>query len=1468
MSESTNPAELSTVKRALIDLRALRARVAELESRNREPMAIVGMSVRAPGGVVDVAGFAELLWSGTDAISDVPPDRWPIAEWYGEAQDAPGKMYMRRGGFLANVTDFDAEFFGIAPVEAASMDPQQRLVLELAWEALEHAGIAPSALAGTAAGVYLGIANGDYGRALFSRPDLIDPYFSSGNAYSVAAGRVAYALGLNGPAIAVDTACSSSLVALHLACQGLRHGDCDIALVGGVNLILSPEVNVNFCKAGMLARDGRCRTFDAAATGYVRGEGGGMVVVRRLRDAIATGDRILAIVRGTAINQDGRSSGLTAPNGPAQQAVVRAALEAAGVEARFIGYVEAHGTGTPLGDPVELGALATVLSEGRPASTPVAIGSVKTNIGHLEAAAGIMGVIKTVLALERHEVPPHLHLETPNPLIDWHALPIVVPTATTAWPAIEGRRLAGVSAFGFSGTNAHAILEAGPGLPIDVDRGAPGTLQLLAISARDPEALRQIADRYRRLLSNPVDSGDDFLQAVCATANTGRTHFARRLSVTATSFADLACGLEGWLKNGEAPGVMAGGRSSGAAAPRIAFLFPGQGVQYSGMGRALYDTAPAFREAFDAVDRALDPLLGRSIVPIVYPPGSDQWLVDPAAFAQPALFAFEIALAALWRSWGIAPAAVLGHSFGEYAAACVAGALSVEDAARMVVARGRLTALVPGHGAMTVIEAGAEEVDRAILADGGALSVAALNGPLNTVISGERGAVERIAADFSARGRRTTSLNVGHAFHSPLMDPILDEFEREIGVLRCAAPSMALVSTATGEPADAALLGSARYWRNHLRQPVRFAAAMSTLAGRGITHFIEIGPHPALLGMGAACIPGGTWLPSMRRDQDAWGEMLRSLQTLYVDGLEVDWSGFQSGRPVRRVALPTYPFQRRRHWIEIAKPTPREARGTWEAVSAALDREAQRGPLDLDAGSYRAKWTTLARLTEAHVMDVLRDLGAFATSSERHTLDSLLEVTGIAPIHSRLVARWLERLTAAGTLARDKMEYAATCAFDPESTAALWTEAEALFQDNRELFAYVRHCGTHLAAIVTGRESPLESLFPGGSFELATGLYERSATMRYVNGLAAAAVDAAIGAAAAGSTLRVLEVGAGTGGTTSALLPVLPAARVRYCFTDVSEAFLAHAGDRFAAFSFLEFATLDLDRDPVGQGYAAASFDVIVASNAVHAVPDLRAALDRLGRLLAPGGVLVLVESTTDMAHFDMTTGLIEGWQHFADDLRGDTPLLAADQWTAALLAAGMSAVGAWPRPGSVAEALGQHVIVAVAPGSAVPAAVASSIHISETRPAQEGAPPHTVRRQLADALVSERLAVVRDAVRAEVVRILHLDPASPPGRLDRLMDLGMDSLMAVQLRNALARALDLDGVLPATLMFDHPTIEALALYLLERIAMPIPPSGRDSGAAAPVGGPAAPGVLGIDRVTAMSEQEIEALLLERLGKP
>ena len=752
MDENTNGASsITPVKRALMEIRELKARLAAAEAARLEPIAIVGMGLRFPGGANDPESFARLLWSRTDAVSEIPGDRWAVDELYSADLDAPGKTSTRWGAFLDRVDGFDADFFGISPREAASMDPQQRILMEVSWEALENAGHAPDRLSGARGGVYIGISNSDYGRAVFAQPDQLDIYASTGNAASIAAGRLSYFLGWHGPGIAVDTACSSSLVALHLACQGLRLRECDLALAGGVNLILTPELSICFSNARMMSPDGRCKTFDAGADGYVRGEGCGVMVLRRLSDALANGDHILALVRGSAVNQDGRSGGLTVPSGPAQQAVIRAALQAAGVSANEIGYLEAHGTGTPLGDPIEIGAIGSVFSSGRDSGQPLAVGSVKTNIGHLEAAAGIAGVAKVILSLQRGTIPANLHLQTGNPLIDWTGLPITVPVEAMPWPLDGGRRLAGVSAFGFSGCNAHVILEQAPDLSPHETTGQDRPVHVLALSARDSGTLGELAQRYEAALTDDMNVAD-----ACHTANAGRSHFNTRLAVAGATISEMRRGLSTFIE-GQPNEAVATGRHDGAARPQVAFLFAGQGAQYPQMGLELYATSPAFRNALDECAAGLSPYMEPGLLEVLRD-RSDTTPINQTLYAQPVMFAFEYALAMLWRSWGIEPVAVLGHSLGEHTAACIAGILRLNDALRFVAERGRLTQLLASEGAMAAVFASHDVVANEIALAGGALTIAGYNGPEHFVVSGELDAISTMAARMQNAGVRCKPL--------------------------------------------------------------------------------------------------------------------------------------------------------------------------------------------------------------------------------------------------------------------------------------------------------------------------------------------------------------------------------------------------------------------------------------------------------------------------------------------------------------------------------------------------------------------------------------------------------------------------------------------------------------------------------------------------------------------------------------
>ncbi len=899
----------SRLRKALQALQAMRSRIDSMERERSEPIAVIGAGCRFPHAPNPDA-FWRLLRDGVDGVGPVPASRWNIDDYYDPDPNAAGKMYSRFGGFLPEVDRFDPYFFGISPREAATMDPQQRLVLEVAWESLEHAGQSADSLAGSATGVFLGICTNDY-MSLFADHTRIDTYMSTGNALSVAAGRISYLMGFHGPALMVDTACSSSLVAVHLAVQSLRSRECNLALAGGVNVILSPVPTIALSRLKALAPDGRCKAFDASANGFVRGEGCGVVVLKRLSDALAGRDHILALIRGTAVNQDGRSGGLTAPSGPAQEAVIRAALVNGGVDPAQVGYVEAHGTGTPLGDPVEIRALASVLSRGRPPGANFVLGSVKTNIGHLEAAAGIAGLIKTVLALWHSEIPPSLHFKNPSPHIAWDQTRAVVATDRLPWPRLAEPRFAGVSGFGFSGTNAHVVLEepplAAPAPP------APAK-QLLCLSAKSDASLKALAAAFaEHLAANP----DLPLASICYTAGSGRSHFAHRLALTAESTEQARSTLASYA--GGATGLLHR-TVPDYTLPKVAFLFTGQGSQRAGMGRELFDTQPVFREALLRCEAILRPHLDRPLLSVLYPSDSNS-PVDQTAYAQPALFAVEYALAELWRAWGIRPAAVLGHSVGEYVAATLAGIFDLEDALALIAARGRLMQALPPNGSMAAVAAAEALVAGYLEPYCDRLSIAAVNGPRSTVISGERTALQSVLALLEREGVRAVPLNVSHAFHSPLMNPMLDEFERTASRMDYHPPQIPLISNLTGSRAGDADIVQPAYWRRHIREAVRFSAGMETLHQEGIRIFLEVGPAPILTSMARQFLSSDDcrWLSTLRPGRQDWQQFLESLADLYMSGARLDWS--PAAAP--KVPLPASPFQRQRFWaVSQDSPSP------------------------------------------------------------------------------------------------------------------------------------------------------------------------------------------------------------------------------------------------------------------------------------------------------------------------------------------------------------------------------------------------------------------------------------------------------------------------------------------------------------------------------------------------------------------
>ena len=890
-------------------------RVGQNREAKNEPIAIIGIGCRFPGAN-DPAAFWQLLRDGVDAIREVPADRFDLHEFYDPDPLIPGKMNTRWGGFLEHVDQFDPNFFGISPREASRMDPQQRLLLEVTWEAVQDAGQVPERLAGTQTGVFIGIATNDYGRLQWNDLERIDAYAGTGNATSIAANRISYTFDFRGPSLAIDTACSSSLVAVHLACSSLRNGESSLALAGGVNLILSPAIAIGFTKAGAMAPDGRCKAFDARANGYVRSEGAGVVVLKGLSKALADGDPIYAVIRGSAVNQDGRSNGLMAPNSLAQEAVLREAYRQAAVSPGKVQYVEAHGTGTLLGDPIEAKALGAVLGVERPPGRRCALGSAKTNLGHLEAAAGIAGLIKVALALRHREIPPSLYFEKPNPHIPFDELPLRIQTTLSPWPAESGPALAGVSSFGFGGTNAHVVLEEAPpgiiGMP-EAEREI-GT-HLLPLSARSPEALKSLARAYQNFLATPESAAS--LPDICYTASVRLSHHEHRLAVTGNSPAQLVESLEAFGLGEARPGLSSG-RKVSARRRRLVFVFPGQGGQWFGMGRRLLEQEPVFREVIERCDLAMRPYGDWSLLTELTATNAAQSRLNEIEIIQPALFAIQVALAALWCSWGIEPQAVVGHSLGEAAAAYVAGVLSFDDAVRVICHRSRLVKRTIGQGAMAAVELSIEEARRVLAGSEDRVSIAASNSPTSTVLSGDPAALDAILDQLQRRDIFCRRVKVDFASHSPQMEPLCADLLQALEGLQPRAESVPIYSTVTGQAGHGPEFGPL-YWAWNMREPVLFSTVVQRLVEEGHDIFLEISPHPILL---SAMQQGfhhfgqeGVVLPSMRREEDERTVLLGSLGALYTLGYPVDWNLIYptAGRCVR---LPIYPWQRERYWLE------------------------------------------------------------------------------------------------------------------------------------------------------------------------------------------------------------------------------------------------------------------------------------------------------------------------------------------------------------------------------------------------------------------------------------------------------------------------------------------------------------------------------------------------------------------------
>lgn len=1550
-----------------------------------EPIAIIGMGCRFPGKTNSPEAFWKLMLDGVDAVCEVPEDRWDIRTYYHPDPAQPGKMYIRHGGFLEKIDQFEPEFFGISPREAERIDPQQRLLLEVAWEALEDAGQVTQHLAGTKTGVFVGICTPDYSVLQSKDPFSLNAYTNVGGAVSIAANRISYVFDFHGPSLSVDSACSSSLLSVHLACQSIWKGESTLALAGGASIIINPESSIGFCKASMLSQKGRCSSFDAEADGFVRGEGVGIAVLKPLSKAIADGDPIYATILATGVNQDGRTSGISLPNRVAQEDLLREVYKKAGVSPEQVQYVEAHGTGTPAGDPIECYALGNALGADRPPGNYLRIGSVKTNIGHLEGASGIAGLMKVALSTKHRQIPGNLHFKTPNPKIPFDDLRLKVQQTAQPWSDDDAPAIAGVNAFGFGGTNVHVVLKEFVQPPKVVQEIPSNQTHLLPLSARSPEALQALAQSYLELLTTKPSIS---IQDLCYTASVRRDHHPHRLALVGLSREQLIERLEAFLAGENRTGMSVGQKPTGQA-PKIVFVFSGNGPQWWAMGRQLLEEEPVFQETIQTCDRLLRQYASWSLLEELK---ADEFSsrMERTDIAQPALFALQVALMTLWRSWGIEPDATIGHSVGEVAAAYAAGVLSLEDAIRTIYHRSRVQELTAGNGKMAAVGLSVEEARHAVAEYGGHVSVASINSPKSVTLSGDSDALEQIVQSLEEKQVFCRVLRLNYAFHSHHMEPIREDLLNSLQDVQPQLTSIRFISTVTGKDVIGSELGG-QYWWNNVRQPVQFLPAVEQLIDDGYSVFLEIGPHPVLSGYISECLLGqgkqGTVLSSLRRKEDERAIMLTSLASLYTLGYPLDWNKLyvEGGRCI---PLPFYPWQRERYWngpesaklvhpllgcrlksayacweikldkhllayledhqvqgsvvfpaagyiemglaaateffgespcvienFEIQKPlvltdtspptvqvtvSPEDAsfriysrtqdgQQAWtthvtgqlrkqqpssssqkialDKIRERCDRElsqvgfyreaAIRGleygpsfqgiervfsgegeaigqlrvpdsltvefadyklhPAILDAcvqvifgvlpaqeadkdrsaylpvsieqfryyarpshqlychvclvkrGSnylnvdcsildedgnlvaeirgfrlqainfnaktddltnqlYELKWqlkplpkrellsrnsdylpsplqlaeflqpeaqrlsTQLNRpryyqeerplvdaLGSAYIVAALRQLGFSFHPGERFLASVLRERTGVLLQYEGLLNRLLAMLEDDGILKNLGSEWEVCYTPDTGDPEELWRKLAVRYSIYHAELMLLGRCGRRLAGVLTGGIEPLQIIFSDTSIGTAEHLYESGPSSRVYNTTLQAGISKIVESLPEEKTIRILEIGAGTGGTTSHLLSKLPMDRTEYVFTDVSDIFLTKAEQKYRNYPFVRYQILNIEGDPIEQGFEENSFDLIIASNVIHATRDVRKTLKNVQRLLASKGMFALLEITNPLSRtLFLIFGLLKGFWLFQDlDLRSSHPLLSEQKWMDVLKEVGFTEVAA-----------------------------------------------------------------------------------------------------------------------------------------------------------------------------------------------
>ncbi|MFN6493270.1 beta-ketoacyl synthase N-terminal-like domain-containing protein [Nostoc sp. DedQUE03] len=1385
---------------------------------NNSEIAIIAVAGRFPGAK-DIELFWQNIRDGVESISWLTDEELINSGVSVDLLNNPS--YVKASGVLEDIELFDANFFAYSAKEAELIDPQQRLFLELAWEAVEKAGYDPQTYNGLI-GVYGGVGMNRYFlNNIYSHHQLLgtfDPVqLGISNDKDFLPTRVAYKLDLTGPAVNVQTACSTSLVAVHVACQSLLNGECDIALAGGVTLCIPQKIGYLHQEGMILSPDGHCRTFDAKAQGTIAGSGAGIVVLKRLQDAISDRDYIHAIIKGSAINNDGAMKvGYTAPSASGQAAVIGEAQAIAGVDAETISYIEAHGTATPLGDPIEIAALTQAFNQTTDKKGFCAIGSLKTNLGHLDTAAGVAGLIKTVLALQHKMLPPSLHFETPNPKIDFANSPFYVNTKLTEWKTNNIPRRAGVSSFGMGGTNAHVILEEAP-LLRQGSRGAGEqgrNYQLLCLSAKSASALEKAtANLITHLKEHPeVNLGD-----VAYTLNSGRRGFNHRRMLVCQDLEDAVKGLgsnqvfTNYTEITERP---------------VVFMFPGQGSQYVNMAREIYETETVFQEQVDYCSEILQPLLGFDLRHIIYP--SDEKIdeaskqLQQTGIAQSAIFVIEYALAKLWQSWGVEAQAAIGHSIGEYVAATLAEVFSLEDALSLVAARGQMMQQLP-IGAMLSVPLSADNIQSLL---GSELSVAAINQASQCVVSGSIAAMDALQNQLAAQGIECRRLHTSHAFHSQMMEPILEAFREQVKKVTLNPPKLPYISNLTGNWITTTQAINPEYYAQHLRSTVLFASGVEKLLAKPEQVLLEVGPGHTLATLAKRHpnkATAQTILTSVRHPQEKQSDiqfLFNTFGQLWLAGVKVDWFGFYSQDEYYHIPLPTYPFERQRYWIDPPQKTAWEnsqiptTSQLWKLLTQAGQKQASVRNAELDELNYQENRQWLDGLCTAYINSAFQQLNAFNNPQGKYYLEDLLEKHNISLRYEQLFSRWLQILVEQKQLQQQEGLFTGLVPYSSDYIHQYLEQVRTRFAGSSLVdLDLIQRCGENLAAIVTGEQEPLEIFNELVYQKENKSSYSESTLITYYNSIVRSGLEQLIKSLPSSVQLRVLEIGAGTGVTTQALLPVLPPQQTSYTFTDIGSGFLTQAQEKFKDYPFIEYRLLDIDKPPTQQGFEKYSYDVIIATNVLHATRNIDKTLHHVRSLLAPSGFLVMWEITQPKIDFDISWGLL---LKPLDDKRRSPgqPFIILDQWSEALREQDFVQVAAFPET----EAIEHQIIMAVASASA---AFSTKSGQKETESQSEIA-----LQTKPDIFHSEKLSAnysrpnlpnsyvaPRDENEQKIAEIWQeLLGVKQVGIYDNFFELGGDSLIAVQVLSRLRNTFSIK--LTVASLFESPTIAEITSKL------------------------------------------------------